>query len=65
MGNEPLFELIEELKEEKILGAQGLLSDDSLHGLYVLADSITGILKGGIRLIALQKKFAAHGHPVL
>ena len=45
LGDEVLLELGEELQVQKIVGRQGLLTDDSLHGLDVLADSIASILQ--------------------
>ncbi|KAF1747742.1 hypothetical protein GCK72_024208 [Caenorhabditis remanei] len=47
-----LLEFDEEFKVEQIIRRQGFLSDDSLHGLYVLSDSVTSVeLVRNIRMV--------------
>ena len=43
LRDEILLELGQELQVEQIVSAQRLLSDHGLHGLHVLANSITSI----------------------
>lgn len=39
-----LLELGEELQVEKIIGRQGLFTDDGLHRLHVLTDGVASVL---------------------
>jgi hypothetical protein len=46
LRNEILLKLLQELKVEKILWSQSLLTDHSLHSLHILTDGIASILEG-------------------
>ena len=45
LGYEVLLELGEELQVQEIVRRQRLLADDGLHGLHVLPDGVTSVLK--------------------
>ena len=44
LSNEVLLKLLEELKVKEIIGSEGLLSNNSFHGLHIFADGIVGVL---------------------
>jgi hypothetical protein len=44
--DEGLLKLVEELEVEEIFRCEGLLTDDGLHGLHVLADGVASVLNG-------------------
>lgn len=52
LGDEVLLELGKELEVEEIVGGEGLLTDNGLHGLDVLTDGVASVeLVGHVRVI--------------
>jgi hypothetical protein len=52
LSDEVLLKLSKELQIEQIIGRESFLSDDGLHGLDVLADSVASVqLVGDVRVI--------------
>lgn len=43
LGHEAVFELVEELEVELVFGGKSLFSDNCLHSLGILADSVVGV----------------------
>jgi hypothetical protein len=54
--DEALLELLQELEVQEILRGQGLLTDDGLHGLHVLADGVARVSAGGKNRKKKKKK---------
>ena len=45
LGNEILLKLLQELQIQQIFRGQSFFSYNSLHGLYIFTDSVTGVLQ--------------------
>lgn len=56
-----LLKLVEKLEIQEVLRGQGLLTDDSLHGLYILANSVAGVQLVGHVAVVLARHTLANG----